>query len=76
MVAVLDYAVFALAFIGALYAIVATLQPAMPRIVSLLSGHGDPAWAAEPPLAVSPRYRATRMRPATLPARLALCEAA
>lgn len=76
MIAVLDYAVFAVTLVGALYAIIATLRPALPRIVSLLSGHGDPAWAAEPPLAVSPRYRATRMRPATLPARLALCEAA
>ena len=62
MVAVMDYLVFALAFAGATFAMVATLLPAMPRIVSLLSGRGDPAWAAEPLLLVSARRRSERMR--------------
>ena len=49
MVAVLDYLVFARrARLAAVYAIVATLKPALPRVFSLLSGRGDPDWVAEP----------------------------
>ena len=76
MLATLDYLVFAAAFVGAVYAMIATIAPAMPRIVSLLSGHGDPAWAAEPRLAVSARRRPMRERPVNPATRQSLHEAA
>ena len=69
MVAVLDYTVFAMALTGAVWAIVVTLAPAMPRIVALLSGRGDPVAAAGPRLTVNPPRHSARLRPMPAPAR-------
>lgn len=61
MVSLVGLLVFGAALAVAVAIIGATVVPALPRIVSLLAGRGDPVWDSRPLLAVSAR-RSARVR--------------
>jgi hypothetical protein len=62
MMAILGMLVFASAFAASVAVFAFTLVPALPRIVALLSGEGDPALVDRPLLILNDRRLRTRFR--------------
>jgi hypothetical protein len=60
--AILGMLVFAAAFAAAASVFAFTLVPALPRIVALLSGEGDPALVDRPVLILNDRRSRARVR--------------
>lgn len=74
--AILGMLVFAAAFAAAAAVFAFTLVPALPRIVALLSGEGDPMLVDRPALILSDRRLRTRVRSVPLARPRMLREAA
>lgn len=76
MMTILTMLVFAAAFSASARVFAFTLAPALPRIVALLRGEGDPAPAPRPMLVISEDRVRARVRSAAIARSYPLREAA